>query len=531
MLEELGESRERIAELREGLEEKTGESRRLQIRQIQEEELRGGQVAHELAELVIAAVEDAEQLGAARQELLQIMDAGPAGIQRALDERFALLEARRQQRDAAPPEAAIDAQDAVTAAARAVDDVFRFYARHVRLMQKLGLDDSVARQSLTEQLEDRADELSVLAKANDEEIGTLEERLKLNPEDAESKARLVLLNVNQKGTVEALRRMVDLLQELDADTVEYQELLFTFTGDVSDIGLDTEVVTGLLKDWVEQAREWLRAEGWSLVIRVAIVLLILLAAWVLARLVRKFVYKALISGRASMSRLLQSMLAGVAANLVLILGILVALSQLGISIGPMLAGLGIAGFIVGFALQDTLGNFASGVMILIYRPFDEGDVVEAAGINGKVQTMNLVSTTVLTFDNQTLIVPNSKIWGDVIRNVTHQRTRRVDFVFRISRDDDVDMAEEILQDIVAGDERVLPEPEPTIRLHELGDASYDFIVRPWVKTTDYWGVYWDLTREVQRRFAAANLHPPRPQRDIRISAEPGGDGTGEPTSL
>ena len=121
-------------------------------------------------------------------------------------------------------------------------------------------------------------------------------------------------------------------------------------------------------------------------------------------------------------------------------GFLIALSQIGIEIGPLLAGVGVAGFILGFALQETLSNFASGLMILFYQPFDVGDVVEAGGVSGKVYQMSLVSTTIMTFDNQKLIVPNNKIWGDVIRNKTAENTRRVDMVFGISYTDDIDRA-------------------------------------------------------------------------------------------
>lgn len=530
LLEELDESRERVADLRAGLEGKTGESERLQIRQIQQEELRNGAIAHELAELLIAAGDDVEELGNARQDILELMRNGPAGIERVLDERVKLLERRQRLRDQAPTDEAVELQEAVTFAERAVDDVYRFYARHIRLMGKLDLDTEAARASLTERLETRAAALAAKLSVLREDGAAVQERLDVSPDDAGAKSELALLTVREKNIVEALRQVVDMLQDLDADTAEYQEILFTVTGDVSDIGLDAEVVTGLLDEWLSVARDWLRTDGWSFVLRVAIVLLILCGAWMLARLTRALVYKALIRGSAGMSRLLQSMLAGVVGNLVLILGALVALAQLGISIGPMLAGLGIAGFIVGFALQDTLGNFASGIMILLYRPFDEGDVIEAAGVSGKVQAMNLVSTTVLTFDNQTLIVPNSKIWGDVIRNVTHQRNRRVDLEFRIGHDADLEVVDKLFQEALASDDRVLDEPRPIIRLHSIDDSAYVFIVRPWVSTSEYWSVYWDLTRNIQERLIKAGLSRPRLQRDVYLHS-PGGDGTSDSTPL
>jgi len=196
-----------------------------------------------------------------------------------------------------------------------------------------------------------------------------------------------------------------------------------------------------------------------------------------------------------------------------------ALSQVGISLAPMLAGLGVAGFIVGFALQDSLGNFAAGAMILIYRPFDVDDFVEVTGASGLVKKMNLVSTTILTFDNQTLVVPNSKIWGDVIKNVTAQTERRVDMEFGIGYDDDIELAERVLHEIVHAHEKTLDDPEPLIKLHTLGDSSVNFIVRPWVRTEDYWGVYWDLMREVKLRFDREGISIPFPQRDVHVYSE------------
>jgi small conductance mechanosensitive channel len=216
------------------------------------------------------------------------------------------------------------------------------------------------------------------------------------------------------------------------------------------------------------------------------------------------------------------MFVSIAAKAVMIVGILVGLSQLGFQLGPILAGLGVAGFIVGFALQDTLSNFAAGAMILIYRPYDVGDMIEAAGgVFGKVSHMSLVSTTILTIDNQTLVVPNSKIWGDVIKNVTAQRERRIDMVFGISYSDDIPKAEQILESILEQHPKVLKEPEPIVKLHNLGDSSVDFVVRPWVRTEDYWDVHWDVTREVKMRFDAEGVSIPFPQRDVHFYRENG----------
>lgn len=199
-----------------------------------------------------------------------------------------------------------------------------------------------------------------------------------------------------------------------------------------------------------------------------------------------------------------------------VLGILVGLSQLGLNLTPVLTGFGIAGVIIGFALQDTLSNFAAGMMLLIYKPFDVGDFVFAGGVDGKVSHMSLVNTTIKTFDNQIIIVPNSKIWGDVIKNVTHERVRRVDMIFGIGYGDDLLKAESVLTDIVTTHPAVLRTPEPAIKVHTLNTSSVDFIVRPWVKTEDYWDVYWDVTKEVKLRFDREGISIPFPQQDVHL---------------
>jgi small conductance mechanosensitive channel len=239
----------------------------------------------------------------------------------------------------------------------------------------------------------------------------------------------------------------------------------------------------------------------------------------LADFFQKLIERALEKSHLQLSELLRRMVVSIVRNLIIILGVLIALSQIGISLGPLLAGLGVAGFVIGFALQDSLSNFAAGMMILMYRPFDVGDLIEAGGVTGKVSKMSLVNTTILTVDNQTIVVPNNKIWGDVVRNVTAQTMRRVDMMFGISYTDDIPKTERVLQEILDSHEKVLAEPEPIVRLHELADSSVNFVVRPWVKKEDYWDVYWDVTRSVKMRFDKEGISIPFPQRDVHLYNE------------
>jgi len=190
--------------------------------------------------------------------------------------------------------------------------------------------------------------------------------------------------------------------------------------------------------------------------------------------------------------------------------------MLEVKLAPVLAIIGAAGFVVAFALQGTLSNFASGLMILAYRPFDVGDVVNTGGVAGTVESMNLVSTTIKSFDNQHIVVPNNSIWGGVITNVTGKPIRRVDMVFGISYSDDIGKAIEVMETILKEHPLILADPPITVKLHELGDSSLNFICRPWVKTADYWTVYWDVTRAVKERFDAAGISIPFPQRDVHV---------------
>jgi len=212
-------------------------------------------------------------------------------------------------------------------------------------------------------------------------------------------------------------------------------------------------------------------------------------------------------------------LALTARRLVLFVGLFVGLSALEINLGPVLAVIGAAGFVIAFALQNSLSNFASGILMLLYRPFDVGDLINVADTLGQVESMNLLSTQLRTPDNQLVIVPNNSVWGDVIVNVTGITERRVDLVFGIGYSDDIDKTQKVLEEIVFGHELVLKDPGAVVKLHELADSSVNFVCRPWVKPDDYWDVYWDITREVKRRFDAEGISIPFPQTDVHLFQE------------
>jgi small conductance mechanosensitive channel len=201
---------------------------------------------------------------------------------------------------------------------------------------------------------------------------------------------------------------------------------------------------------------------------------------------------------------------------VFVLGILVVLALFGVNVTPLFAVLGGLSFILGFALQETLGNLASGLMIMVLKPFDTGDYIQVGGSSGFVDEMSVVSTKIRTFDNQIIVVPNSKIWGDVITNVSASEERRVDLVFGIAYSDNAAQAIDVLKDLVAQHALCLKTPEPEVFVGELGDNSVNIFCRPWSKSDDYWTVYWDLTGQAKERFDEEGISIPFPQRDVHL---------------
>ena len=217
-----------------------------------------------------------------------------------------------------------------------------------------------------------------------------------------------------------------------------------------------------------------------------------------------------------MDDILVSFLTSILRWVLLLFVVVAALSQLGIDTTSMVALLGAAGLAIGLSLQDSLSNFASGVMLIIFRPFTKGDFVEAGGATGVVDSISIFTTTMTTPDNKEVIVPNGAIISNNITNYSARPVRRVDMVFGISYDDDIRKAKQLLEEIIAADERVLDEPKPVIALGELADSSVNFLVRPWAKSEDYWGLLWDTTEAVKLRFDEAGISIPYPQMDVHV---------------
>lgn len=472
----------------------------------------------ELVDLVVGAEDAGAEVAQARATLVEMLQKDAESMQEQMRQLDAANLARVEVTEKGSAEEAQKARAQLNDSIAVANRLLSYMDANIDQRKKLGLDVQEDVQAFTKRLETRAIMVSGLlqnVKAQIDEIST-------RPgagEDAEAQKELAALKKSRDILAETQRLNVSLMDKYGLETAQLKQAIISATGKLSQDVLNKDVASGLVQDWFENAGDSLRTNGPALVFQAIVFLLILFAFWVFARITRGAVRRGLDRSKLKVSSLAKDFFVKTTSRLILLVGFIIAIAQLGVEVGPLLAGLGIAGFVIGFALQDTLSNFASGLMILVYRPFDVGDAVEAGGVLGKVDQMNLVSTMILTFDNQLVIVPNKQIWGGIIRNITHQETRRIDLTFGIGYSDDIPTAEKILTEIVTSHDKVLKDPEPVVKLHELGESSVNFVVRPWSKTSDYWDVYWDVTREVKRRFDEEGISIPFPQRDVHIYNE------------
>ena len=277
--------------------------------------------------------------------------------------------------------------------------------------------------------------------------------------------------------------------------------------------MNTENLPDLGIDW---------AEVWTMIqttgVELGINLITAIAIFFVGKWVVNLVIKGMMNAmqKSDMDVTLRRFIANLLRMLLMLFVIIAAIHQLGIQTASLIALLGAAGLAVGLALQGSLSNFAAGVLIVLFRPYKVGDWIEGGGVSGAVEEVQILTTVLKTGDNKRVIIPNSQIMGSTITNYSANETRRVDLVVGVSYSDDLDKVRKELEDLVAADERILDDPAVTIAVSELADSSVNFVLRPWVKTEDYWGVYFGLTEAVKKRFDEVGISIPFPQRDVHI---------------
>jgi small conductance mechanosensitive channel len=255
--------------------------------------------------------------------------------------------------------------------------------------------------------------------------------------------------------------------------------------------------------------------SYSVKVLVALVILYL-GRW-LSKSLTRMLEKALIHRK--VDRAVVSFLSGIIQAAIMVATILIALSQVGIQTASFIAILGAAGLAIALALQGSLSNFASGVLIILFRPFRAGDFVDAAGVSGVVEKIEIFQTVLKSADNKRIIVPNSQITGSAIINYSAEKTRRVDLIVGISYDSDLKKAKQLLEQILKADSRILDEPAAVIAVGALADSSVNILVRPWVNAADYWPVYWDTLEKIKLTFDQHQIVIPFPQMDLHFKKE------------
>lgn len=245
---------------------------------------------------------------------------------------------------------------------------------------------------------------------------------------------------------------------------------------------------------------------------------IALGIYIIGKWIAGYVVKLIDKGMElrKMDPALRGFLSAILKSVLTFVIMLVAVEQLGINTTSLLALLGAAGLAVGLALKDSLSNFAAGVMLILFKPFKIGNFVEAGGVAGVVENIEVFNTIFKSGDNKEIIVPNAQIYGGTITNYSARPTRRIDLVIGIGYGDDMKKARDLILEVLAAEARVLKDPEPVVAVSELGDSSVNFVVRPWVATGDYWPTRWAITEAIKESFDANGVSIPFPQQDVHM---------------
>jgi len=467
-----------------------------------------------LAENVLELPEDAPE----RAKLSQLMSLREGQIERAIGDRFESLTERLN--------ASLDRQRELSGVPLLSEEAFADLIDKYRLsylglsteqtllLERLDIGDETLREKVLKTLNLYGEELVGVIHIHHHALKLLAARQDAAGTDAELVQSARFEAERLELAIARLNRVVTMLERLDGDTLAMRRVLIEKSGGLALSLVDTAMINVVLGETQDRLVDWFSANGASTLLSAILFVGILILARSLAGLSKRLTERALRHSDQSISQLLKETLISMAGTVVFLIGLLVALAQVGVSVTPMIAGLGVVGFIVGFALQDTLSNFAAGAMILAYRPFDTGDFIAAGEAEGTVLKMNLVNTTIVTVENKVLIIPNSKIWGGVIMNVTGQKLRRTDIIYRVSYSDDVDLVQGILEELIDADERWLDDPEPLVRLKQYSESSIDFMVRAYAKTDEYWEAVWALNKAVKKRFDAEGITIPFPQREV-----------------
>ena len=278
------------------------------------------------------------------------------------------------------------------------------------------------------------------------------------------------------------------------------------------------------KAYIQKAMDWLVVNGIDFLVNIIVFIVILIIGKIIISTVCNIIRKAL-QKSPRVSDMLQGFAVNVVSKVLWVIVLMIGLQRLGIDIAPLIAGLGVTGFIVGFAFQESLGNLASGLMIALNQPFKVGDFVETGGICGEIQELNMMATTMTTLDNKKVVIPNKSVWGSAITNYTALDKRRVDLAVGISYGSDIGKAKQVINEALKSISEILNDPPPDVEVEAMADSSVNLVVRPWCKSDDYWTVFFKTNQAVKEALDKGGVTIPFPQMDVHHYGLPSNQAT------
>ncbi|MCZ6915496.1 MAG: mechanosensitive ion channel family protein [Gemmatimonadetes bacterium] len=434
---------------------------------------------------------------------------------RSVDAYAARLSALRERRPDTEPANMGDLEADIRLAQSRLDTVLVGQMETLAAADSMGLDVAGRWDDLDRFLTTRAESQAGRLMIADGERDRLGAEVRAAVRAGTSEAEVASLRTRQRiaeqrleGIVSSLRNSAALLDRRGLGTVPYRRVIIEATGEVTSDILDVRVLFGVIGRFV--ARGWESVKAWAPTFFVQ-VLIVLGSIFVVRRAFRLVWWVSRRRNRPKLSNLLADLVGRMLGPIATITGVLMGLWFTGANLGTLLAGVGVLGIIIGLALQDSMSNLAAGAFILIYQPYERGDLISAGGVVGKVRSLGLANTSIVTLDNRLLHVPNRKIWSEVIENRSAEKIRRVETIVKVSYREDLATVFSLLLELLKGHEQILEEPEPSVFITELGDPWVSIKVWGWAKRDDWWGITMELPKLIWGRFQAEKIETPLPR--------------------
>lgn len=370
----------------------------------------------------------------------------------------------------------------------------------LRVREQLGLSVEEDRNAFEEFVTRNVERLHGQIRLDAQTLTELRRALRADPSNADTELALRAMDYKQTRSLANMAAWLDVLQEQGFDTAGHRALLIQQQGRLGAEILQRDVFASIWREQTERLWRNVARNGPNLLLRVFTFLAVLLLAWMVAHVIRRLLEAIMNTSFVRLSQLMQDRLLTLSFGITFLAGAVLALTTIGWSVMPMLAGLGVAGLVIGFALQDSLKSFVAGWMILLYHAYDVGDYVQVSGAEGRVRKMTLNSTKIATPDNTIKLVPNRKIWDETIVNLTASRARRIELEIACGPDNDLDAVEKSLYEFLSEHPQILKKPKPEVFLARVGSSERAFIIRPWVRTENYWSIQHSLLKDIHKRL-------------------------------